>query len=128
MRIQFEVQTFERGVNGECSAHVELGGETMCEIGYGDIKKVVKRLQHNVGVLISWAIKRDRNSRQCIVGTNEGTILILQWRTTGWEILTAGPGRDGHGYYIGNKWKTYDEAHAGLLEYAKNFDGVKWEC
>lgn len=127
MRIQFEVQTFERGVNGECSAHLDINRECMCAIGYGNIKKVVKKLEHDVAVRVGQAIRADRNFKQIVVGTNEGTILILQWRLDGWSILLTGPGRENQGAYIG-AWKTYDEAHAGLLEYAKNFDGVKWEC
>lgn len=127
MRIAFDVAV-RHGANTEVSAHCEMGPETVCVVGYGKDKVVLDQIKTRIKRLVCESIRADRNHRQCVVGTNQGEVLILQFRaSTGWSVAVAGPGREGQSWYQA-AWKNYDEAHAGLLQYAENFDGVKWEC
>ena len=96
--------------------------------GYASEAKIKAAIKADAQALLKEASDARANYRKKVIGTNEGTILLILWEHGEYFIRTAGPGRP----YCNGGSKGDPRGFDATVEYARKwavgcFNGIAWE-
>ncbi len=70
----------------------------------------------------------ERNYQRCVIGCNNGTVLIVRFAYGSWGYDIAGAGRQGMSHSSSTNKRFEDELRDARAHAEQSYGGVAWEC